>query len=135
MNQLDSAATPMASAFRGTPDYTPFNAVPNQTSLTLGYATEPSCGWDTVPAAAAAAQPSTVVPDSAKQVAAQWAQWQSKQHLTGPEAVPDFANPALMNHFTWYQMHGWTKPYPGESKIYAPDQVPGGFLPSNESDG
>ena len=51
MNQLDSAATPMATAFTNRPDYTPFNAVPNQTSLTLGYATEPSCGWDNGPGA------------------------------------------------------------------------------------
>jgi YVTN family beta-propeller protein len=135
MNQLDSAATPMATAFTGTPDYTPFNAVPNRTSLTLGYATEPSCGWDTVPAQNAAAQPSIVVPDSAKQVAAQWQQWKSQQHLSGPNAVPDYASPAQMNHFTWYDSHGWTTPYPGESKIYAPDQVPGAYIPSSESDG
>src|SRR5262249_12799678 len=38
--QRDSAATPMFGAFTRTPDYTPFNAVPNQTSLTLGL-TEP----------------------------------------------------------------------------------------------
>jgi hypothetical protein len=40
-----------------------------------------------------------------------------------------------MNHFTWYDTHGWTTPYPGESKIYAPDQVPGAYIPSSESDG
>jgi hypothetical protein len=38
-----------------------------------------------------------------------------------------------MNHLTWYETHGWTKPYPGESKIYAPDQVPGAYLPSSDS--
>jgi len=53
----------------------PERKAPNRTSLTLGYATEPSCGWDTVPPQDAAAQPSIVVPDSAKQVAAQWQQW------------------------------------------------------------
>jgi len=34
MNQKDSAATPMFAAFTDHPDYTPFTAVPNQTSLT-----------------------------------------------------------------------------------------------------
>ena len=135
MNQKDSAASPMATAFTQKPDYTPFNAVPNRTPLTLGYPTQPSCGWDTLPARDAAAQPSTVVPDSAKQVAAQWQQWKSQQRLTGPNAVPDYANPAQLNHLTWYETHGWTTPYPGESKIYAPDQVPGADLPSSESDG
>jgi hypothetical protein len=135
MNQLDSAATPMATAFTRTANYTPFNAVPNRTSLTLGYATQPSCGWDTVSPQNAAAQPSIVVPDSAKRVAAQWQQWKSQQHLTGPNAVPDYANPAQMNHFTWYDTHGWTTPYPGESKIYAPDQVPGAYIPSSDSGG
>jgi hypothetical protein len=76
-----------------------------------------------------------VVPDSAKRVAAQWQQWKSQQHLTGPNAVPDYANPAQMNHFTWYDTHGWTTPYPGESKVYAPDQVPGAYIPSSDSGG
>ena len=135
MNQLDSAATPMAAAFTSKPDDRPFNAVPNRTSLTLGYATEPSCGWDTVSAQDAAAQPSTVVPAAAKQIEAQWQQWKAQQRLTGPNAVPDYAPPAQMNHYTWYDTHGWTKPYPGESKIYAPDQVPGAYIPSPDSDG
>ncbi len=133
MNQKDSAATPMRGAFTPRPDFRPFTAVPNRTSLTLGYATEPSCGWDTVPTADAAAQPSTVVPTAEKQVAAQWQKWRSQQHLTGPSAVPDYANPAQMNHLTWYQMHGWTTPYPGESRIYLPAQVPGAFIPAADA--
>jgi hypothetical protein len=135
MNQEDSAATPMTTAFTNKPNYAPFTAVPNRTSLTLGYATEPSCGWDNIPAQFAAAQPSTVVPAAAKQVETQWQQWKSQQRLTGPNAVPDYANPAQMNHFTWYDTHGWKTPYPGESKIYAPNQVPGAYLPSSDSDG
>jgi YVTN family beta-propeller protein len=134
MNQLDTAATPMTGAFTDTPDYTPFNAVPNQTSLTAGLATQPSCGPNAVAAQFAAQQPSTVVPAAEQQVADQWQAWQAQQHLTGPNAVPDYANPAQMDHFTWYETHGWTKPYPGESKIYAPDQVPGAFVPSSDSD-
>jgi hypothetical protein len=39
-----------------------------------------------------------------------------------------------MNRYTWYQAHGWKVPYPGDSKIYAPNQVPGGTLPSSDGD-
>ena len=34
-----------------------------------------------------------------------------------------------MNRYTYYQNTGWTKPYPGDSKIYAPNDVPGAFIP------
>ncbi|MEU0388833.1 alkaline phosphatase family protein [Streptomyces chartreusis] len=137
MNQKDSAATPMRGAFTQHPDYTPFTALPNRTSLTDGLKTPPSCGVDT-PAAQdpeAAAVPSAKVPADKQSLAAAWDAWKSKQHLTGPHAIPDYANPAQMNHLTWYQTHNWTRPYPSEKKIYAPNDVPGAYIPSAESDG
>jgi YVTN family beta-propeller protein len=138
MNQKDSAATPMTTAFTKKPNYAPFTAVPNRTSLTDGLSTVPSCGADT-PAPQdpdAAAVPATKNPPAAeKVVAAQWKTWKSHQRLTGPNAVADYSNPAQMNHFTWYETHNWTKPYPGESKIYAPDDVPGAYIPSSDNDG
>lgn len=137
MNQKDSAATPMSAAFTRKPDYTPFTALPNRTSLTGGLAAQPSCGPDTPAAAdpAAAPVPSSVVPPDKRQVAAQWQEWTTHQRLTGPNAVADYANPAQMNHFTWYQTHGWQQPYPGENQVVGPDQVPGAYLPAAESDG
>ncbi|MFC9623497.1 alkaline phosphatase family protein [Streptomyces sp. NPDC056930] len=137
MNQKDSAATPMRAAFTNKPDYTPFKALPNRTSLTDGLKTAPSCGLD-VPAPPnpnAAPVPSAKVPAAKQALAAKWDTWKSKQRLTGPNARPDFANPAQMNHFTWYQTHEWSKPYPGEDKIFAPEDVPGAYIPSAESDG
>ncbi|MGI5157204.1 bifunctional YncE family protein/alkaline phosphatase family protein [Microbispora sp. CA-102843] len=137
MNQKDSAATPMAAAFTNKPDYTPFDAVPNRTSLTLGLSTLPACGADT-PAPqnpAVASAPSGKVPADKKEVAGRWGAWKSQQRLTGPDAKADNANPAQMNHFSWYEAHDWNKPYPGESKIYTPDQVPGAYIPSSENDG
>jgi YVTN family beta-propeller protein len=134
MNQKDSAATPMRTAFTQKPDYTPFTVVPNRTSLTLGLPTPPPCGEDTVAPEYAASAPSTTVPSDKKPLAARWQQWQKAQRLTGPNATADYANPAQMNHLTWYQTHGWTKPYPGEDKVYAPDDVPGAFIPSPETD-
>ncbi|MEU6005679.1 bifunctional YncE family protein/alkaline phosphatase family protein [Streptomyces sp. NPDC047453] len=137
MNQKDSAASPMRGAFTEEPDFTPFTAVPNRTPLTDGVKTAPSCGLDT-PAPQnpkAAAVPSAAVPADMQAVATKWDNWKTKQRLTGPNAKPDFANPAQMNHLTWYETHGWSKPYPGEKKIFAPEDVPGAYIPSPESDG
>ncbi|MER6105883.1 bifunctional YncE family protein/alkaline phosphatase family protein [Streptomyces sp. NPDC001832] len=137
MNQRDSAASPMRGAFTEKPDFTPFTALPNRVPLTDGLPTPPACGVDT-PAPQnpkAAAVPSPKVPADKKELAAKWEKWKSKQRLTGPNAQPDFANPAQMNHFTWYETHGWSKPYPGEKKIFEPEDVPGAYLPSPESDG
>jgi YVTN family beta-propeller protein len=136
MNQKDTAATPMAGAFTSHPDYTPYTALRNRTSLTDGLATPPSCGLDT-PAPqdpTAAPAPSATVPAAEKATADKWEAWKGKQRLTGPKAVPDYANPEQMNHFTWYQSHDWKKPYPGESRIYAPADVPGAWIPSTEND-
>jgi Phosphoesterase family len=136
MNQKDSAASPMRAAFNDKPDNTPFTALPNRTSLTLGLSTPPPCGNDT-PAAQdpkAAAVPSARVPAAEQDIAAKWEAWKSQQRFNGPLAQADSANPEQMNHFTWYEAHGWTKPYPGETKIYAPDQVPGAFIPPSDSD-
>ncbi|GAA4581241.1 alkaline phosphatase family protein [Planotetraspora phitsanulokensis] len=137
MNQLDSAATPMATAFTDTPDYTPFTAVPNRTSLTLGLSTPPSCGLDT-PApqnpAAAPAPTTAKAPAAEQQVAAQWQTWKSKQLFTGPSAKADSAPPEQMKRFAWYEAHGWTKPFPGDAKIYAPNDVPGAYIPSSDND-
>ncbi|RPE43239.1 YVTN family beta-propeller protein [Streptomyces sp. Ag109_O5-1] len=138
MNQLDSAATPMYGAFTQKADDTPFTAVPNRTSLTLGVSPQPTCGSDT-PAAqnpeAAAAPTAVSVPAAEKTVAAQWKTWASHQRLTGPNAVPDYANAMQMNRYTWYQTHNWAKAYPGDKKIYAPNDVPGAYLPTSENDG
>jgi YVTN family beta-propeller protein len=137
MNQKDSAATPMATAFTKKPNYTPFTAVPNRTSLTLGVTPAPTCGVDT-PAAqdpkAAPAPTTAKVPAAEQQVAAQWEEWKAKQPFVGPRAKADSANPVQMNHFSWYEANGWTKPYPGETKIYSPDKVPGAYIPSSDND-
>jgi len=140
LNEKVAAATPMYDAFTRHPNYTPFNAVPNQIPLTEAITVPPSCGLDTLgltgTAAAAlnkAAAQKTAVPAAEQAVAAEWASWLASQHTTGDGAVPDYANPEQMNRYTWYQAHGWTVPYPGDTKIYAPNQVPGGTLPPSES--
>ena len=83
----------------------------------------------------AAAAPTAKVPTAEKETAAKWGAWKSQQKFTGPDAKADSANPEQMNHFQWYEAHDWTKPYPGESEIVTPDQVPGAYIPSSENDG
>ncbi|WP_404868220.1 alkaline phosphatase family protein [Kitasatospora griseola] len=137
MNQKDTAATPMTSAFTGTPDYTPFSALPNRTSLTNGLATAPSCGLDVpAPQSPTAARAATgIVPAERTDLVQKWSDWKQQQHLTGTDAAPDRANPAQMNHLTWYEAHDWNTPYPGEQELLAPADVPGATLPSAELDG
>jgi YVTN family beta-propeller protein len=139
MNQKDSAATPMFAAFGKKADDTPFTAVPNRIPLTFGLATPPACGNDQVPAKYAGLTPHLSgpppIPAGQQHVADLWKTWSKHQHLTGSRAMPDFANPEQMDHFTWYQAHGWRTPYPGEKQILTPLQVPGAYLPSPDFDG
>ncbi|GAA5036085.1 bifunctional YncE family protein/alkaline phosphatase family protein [Actinopolymorpha pittospori] len=139
MNQMDSAATPMAGAFTNKPDFTPFDVVPNRTSLTLGVENNPpSCGLDT-PApqdTKAAPAPTTgQAPAAQQKVAAAWNTWKAKQHFTGDNARVDSAPPELMARMSWYESTGWTKPYHGDAKILTPDQVPGAAIPGLDTDG
>ena len=69
------------------------------------------------------------MPADKQATAAAWQSWLGKQHTTGKAARADFAHPEQMNRYTWYQTHGWKVPYPGDSKIYAPSQVPGALHP------
>src|SRR5262249_8635574 len=76
----------------------------------------------------------TAVPASEQAVANQWGRWASYQHFQGTRATPDYAHPEQMNRYTWYQTHNWKIPYPGDSTIYAPSQVPGAAIPAPEGD-
>jgi YVTN family beta-propeller protein len=141
LNEKVAAATPMYSAFAKKADDTPYTAVGNQVPLTEGVVTAPSCGLDTLGQTGAAAAKVNAdaaakasVPASEKEVAAKWEKWAEGMALTGNGAIPDEADPALMNRWTWYQTHNWTTPYPGDSKILMPQQVPASGAATN-SDG
>ena len=108
LNEKLAAATPMYGAFTGKPDYSPFNAVPNQIPLTEGIATPPACGLDTLgtsgtarTALARSEARTNAVPADEKATAAAWQTWLAGQHLTGNGAIPDYANPEQMNRYTW----------------------------------
>lgn len=160
LNQKLAAATPMFDVFTKHPNYKAYDAKANQIPLTENVATAPACGLDTpgdipassgtkagAPSASSSPQPSasasakaspsaTAVPTSQKHHAAQWSAWQKKQLFArAKNPIEDSANPEQMSRFTWYQAHFFTTPYPGDSKIYAPNEVPGAYIPSADNDG
>jgi YVTN family beta-propeller protein len=140
LNEKLAAATPMYGAFTNKADATPFTALPNQVPLTEGVAVPPACGPDTLGKTGAAATAlqqeeakKDAVPADQKDIAATWQTWLSKQHTTGNGARPDVAHPEQMNRYTWYQTHHWKTPYPGDAKIFAPSEVPGGSIPNGDT--
>ena len=139
MNQKDTAATPMYSAFNKKPDFTPFEARPNRIPLTYGVSPQPACGGDTVSkrfrALAPAERPVPSVPADQKEVAQLWRDWMAQVKRRGGARIPDLANPEQMDRYTWYEANGYRRPYPGDGQILTPAQVPGRYLPSPEFDG
>jgi YVTN family beta-propeller protein len=111
MNQQDMAAEPMFDAFQKEPDLTPYTYLPNQVPLTQ---TNP--------------QPA----QTTSAVQAAWAQWSAKQNWT----TEDMVNMAQSNRDIWYASYGFTKPYPGDSTVLFPNQVPGANVaPTQDGDG
>jgi len=131
LNQKVAAATPMYGAFQSKPDFTPYTAAANRVSLTENIATPPACGLDT-PTGPNAVPPPPGVPSKYVSHSLAWEKWSTKQRLTGKWAQADYANPELFNRWTWYQTHHWDLPYPGDPKIYLPNEVPGAALPGSE---
>jgi hypothetical protein len=142
LNEKVAAATPMYDAFTSKPNYAPYDAVANQVPLTEGLiGGTPPCGNDNLGQTGAraakvqaAARAAVKVPAAKQGVADQWTAWASHQHLRGGLAIADYANPDLMNRYTWYRTYDWSKPYPGDTRILAPTQVPGAYVPNGDGD-
>jgi YVTN family beta-propeller protein len=128
MNQEDEAAEPMYGAFTQHPNYAPYTVLANQIPLNLGAPGGPTTlgGSATRPAV----RPQGAVPANMRSVYKAWQAWSRQQvaehHFDGPDRV----NPQLMNRFDWYSAHDWRVAYPGDPKIYEPNQVPGRNLPA-----
>ena len=143
MNQEDRAAVPMFDAFTNKPDLTPYTTLPNQIPLTYGLAhPAPSATPAAAPAATPAGGPTTgaapapaapqAVPASEQGIYQQWEAWSAQQHFGGAQPTQDSANPEQLNRLDWYTVTNWSKPYPGDSAIFAPAAVPGANLPAGE---
>ena len=133
MNQEDRAAEPMFDAFTNTANFTPYTTLPNNVPLTFGLTPQPGASPQAKALAKAAPQP--VIPAAARALYGQWVAWSDDQFTSGALAQEDSVNPAQMNRLTWYTSTGWVRPYPGDSRILGPDEVPGRDLPPQELGG
>ncbi len=108
MNQFDLVATPMRTAFlKGTPsaaNFKPWTHVPNQVPLNDG-----------VVASAAPTTGGAAV----KVLRKAWLQ-KKAEIFAGKLTRPDSEDPDTVNHLNWYLSTGFTRPYPGESKVRPP---------------
>ena len=99
MNQMDLAAVPMSDAFSNRANLAPYDVRPNNIPLDLMQA------------------PSAALTGAAKA----WSQWAAAQNFRSE----DMANMGQLNRDIWYASNAFTKPYPGDSRVLLPDQVPG----------
>ena len=109
MNQFDLVASPMRTSFvTGTApaaNFLPWTHVPNQVALDLGVTTT-------------TAADKTMTP-TAKAMKTAWLK-KKQQVFAGKLTRPDAEDPETVNHLNWYMSTGFTRPYPGESKVLPP---------------
>ena len=125
MNQEDYAAEPMYGAFTERPNFSTYTAVPNKIPLTLGVA-----GYSSTAVAPSGGPVEGAVPASMQTTYKAWISWKHQQAFSGLRGKPDSAKSVLLNRFDWYSAHDWKTAYPGDPKIYRPDEVPGRNLPA-----
>jgi YVTN family beta-propeller protein len=121
MNQFDLVASPMRTLFIDNPpanNFTPWTHVPNVIALTMGVTQTPT---QPIPGASPAAQAQTMAKESqeSRSVKALRAGWMKMkaQIFAGKYHKPDSENPDIVNHLDWYEATGFTRPYPGETKV------------------
>ena len=125
----------MYDAFTQRPDYSPYTVQPNEIPLNLGAPGGPQT-LTSPPASATKAErqdfrPQGEVPADMRSVYDAWMAWQKQQAAdNGSMSRADREKPVLLDRFDWYSAHNWQVAYPGDPKIYLPDQVPGRNLPA-----
>ena len=111
MNQFDLVASPMTTDFvQGTPpadNFQPWTHVPNQVPLDQGVTTTTASNQPMSPAV--------------KALKVAWLE-KKKQIFAGKLTKPDAEDPDAVNHLNWYMSTGFTRPYPGESKVRPPSE-------------
>jgi YVTN family beta-propeller protein len=111
MTQFDQAAMPMWTLFSDYPDFTPYTVLPNQVPLNQ-------------------MNPGSL---AQQQIERAWSVASTKM-FAGKENKPDAENPNMLNHAIWYSATGFSRPYPGESKVLMPEAV-AQQVASNDGDG
>jgi YVTN family beta-propeller protein len=134
MNQEDGSAEPMYDAFQSHPNYAPYTVQPSQIPLTLGAPGYPSTLTSAPVGATAqmrrAFHPQGLIAPGMQRVYRAWQHWAKVQAAHGSMSRADRENPEQLNRFDWYSAHNWKVAYPGDPKIYLPNQVPGRNLPA-----
>jgi hypothetical protein len=105
MNQFDLVASPMRTDFvklKTEANFEPFTHLPNQIPLDQGVTSAM-----TRPKGAAGA------------LAKAWSKAKLKI-FAGKSTKPDSEDPDTVNHLDWYEATGFTRPYPGETKVRPP---------------
>ena len=103
MNMFDLYASPMYNLFTDSPppkNFAPWNHVAAQVPLDQGVTVT------------ARNQPMTPIEKA-------WAN-AKQQIFAGKRHSPDSEDPDVVNHWVWYASTGFTRPYPGESKVRWP---------------
>jgi YVTN family beta-propeller protein len=103
MNQFDLVASPMYNLFTNTANTAPWSHVPNQIPLNQGVNDQASNEQKLSPLARA------------------WSLAKAEM-FRGKLQKPDSEDPYTMNHWAWYEATGFTRPYPGETKVRWPSE-------------
>ncbi len=120
MNQFDLVASPMSTIFTDNPskaNFLPWTHVANGIPLTQGVT---QTAAQPIPAPKAAAQSQSIAAADTPAVKALRAGWMKKkaQIFAGKYHIPDSEDSNTVNHLNWYEATGFTRPYPGEKKVF-----------------
>jgi len=120
MNQFDLVASPMRTFFIDNPppaNFQPWTHVPNAIALNTGVNQTPTQNIPSCP------QPHAVkaqsIPTESPAVKALRAGWMKKKAevFAGKQHTPDAEDVDTVNHLTWYEATGFTRPFPGEKTV------------------
>ena len=111
MTVFDLVASPMTTVFTDTPNTAPWTHLTNTTPLdTLG----PN-------------------PSNGNSLAEQWNR-ASNAMFAGKMNKPDSVDAEVLSHVDWYVSTGFSRPYPGETRVHAPSDFKARLLKSAVSD-
>jgi YVTN family beta-propeller protein len=124
MNQFDLVASPMRTLFVDNPPanyFLPWPHVPNAVALNTGVSqtptqTIPACPLN--PGVKAGAKARSIATETPA-VKALRAGWMAKKTeiFAGKQHTPDAEDIDTVNHLTWYDATGFTRPFPGEKTV------------------
>ena len=118
MNQFDLVASPMRTIFIDNPaaeNFLPWAHVPNLVPLTQGVT---QTATQSIPGMTPS-MGTQAIPNESREVRSLRAGWMNKKAelFAGKQHIPDSEDPNVVNHLDWYETTGFTRPYPGESKV------------------